>query len=89
MGICTGSLDGITRSPRFIDSKFRDGFPSEFESVRSMLSAIFPGRMSAFVIATSISLQQERSIEEPRFWYASISKGAKSDERTLTSVDFP
>ena len=62
MEISEASLETIVRSPRL-----RDGLPMEFESVRTIPTAIFPGRVSALVMATSISLQHLRSIDEPRF----------------------
>src|SRR6266702_1412862 len=83
-GILSAALDTIVRSPRSLD-----GFPMDLESVRRRPSAIFPGRLSALVMAMSISLQHARSIDWPRFWWASINRGAESDELTLTSVAFP
>src|SRR5260370_38151178 len=83
-GILAVSLDRIVRSPSYFD-----GFPMDLESVRRRSSAILPGRLSALVMAMSISLQHVRSIDGPRFWCASINKGAESDELTLTSVAFP
>src|ERR1700729_4561923 len=61
----------------------------EPESVRRRPSAIVPGRVSALVMATSISLQHSRSMDVPRFWWAAINKGSQSEERMVTAVDCP
>ena len=71
MEIRAASLEAIALRPRNWD-----GFPGEVESIRRTPSSIFPGRVSALVMAMSISLQHPRSIDEPRFWCASISSGS-------------